>query len=262
MHKKKGQENENPKKPAYPFLTDFLELLPKKLNVTVTKEHPKNVPFVRWKYIKKMFKMPPDRFSYSMNSPEDTKSFREAILKSDYHNNKDILETNVCDSSHVPRISILNRKGSREIMNIQDVEQALQSEFPSLPFNIIYSFDGMSLLGQAHFFAETDILISSHGAQLTGIPFMPSCGSVLEVFPQGYYIPDFFQSLGFFSGLNFSNIYLGENMKEEVKSGMATVGSRRRARRKNLCIPVSAVVDEVKRMVDQRKHCCAKKQEH
>jgi hypothetical protein len=229
--------------------------------VTVTKEHPKSVPFVRWKAFA-MWEKPPGRFSYSMHSPEDAKSFREAVLKSDYHTNKDILEANVCDSSHVPRISILNRKGSREIVNIQDVELALQSEFPNLPMNITYSFDGMSMLEQAHFFAETDILISSHGAQLTGIPFMPSCGSVLEVFPKGYYIPEFFQPLGFFSGLNFSNIYLGENMEEEVKRGMATGGSRRRTRKENLCIPVSVVVDEIKRMVGQRKHCCgAKKQE-
>jgi Glycosyltransferase 61 len=56
-------------------------------------------------------------------------------------------------------------------------------------FNETTSFDE-----QVHFFRTTDILVSPHGGQLTGLPFMPVCGAVIEIFAK-YYLPHFFGSL-------------------------------------------------------------------
>jgi hypothetical protein len=49
---------------------------------------------------------------------------------------------------------------------------------------------------QILFFHHHDIIISPHGAQITGIPFMKSpCSIIIELFPKGYYISYYFGSL-------------------------------------------------------------------
>ena len=55
-----------------PFLEDFLDMLPEKLNVTVTKDAPPGAPSVKWKKVDKR-NLSSGRLHYSMHSPEDAK---------------------------------------------------------------------------------------------------------------------------------------------------------------------------------------------
>ena len=60
-----------------------------------------------------------------------------------------------------------------------------------LPVDVIF-FEHLSSVEQVEFFWRTDIVLSGHAAQLTGIPFMKTanmtghCKQVLELFPFDY----------------------------------------------------------------------------
>lgn len=171
---------------------------------------------------------------------------------------------NVC--SRPPRIGILNRKRTRSVLNSEDLAQDLsnmkyvyesdaqqdgkndrQENFRTThrrhskqPVTVTY-FENKDFAEQIRFFRNTDILISPHGAQLTGLPFMAngygttpnitavtaanasihnggtiksdinglsaSCKQVLEFFPKNYAIPFYFGTLAVQSDLNHAYVY-------------------------------------------------------
>jgi len=49
-------------------------------------------------------------------------------------------------------------------------------------------FEDASFAEQVGYMNAHDLLVSPHGAQLWGIPFMPICSGILEIFPNGYYL--------------------------------------------------------------------------
>ena len=67
----------------------------------------------------------------------------------------------------------------------------------------------------ATFFEEQSVFMNAHdiislvGSQLTSVPFMPDSGSVLEVFPKGYFVPGFLGNLVKSAGLNAKWNYFG-----------------------------------------------------
>lgn len=123
-------------------------------------------------------------------------------------------------------------------------------------------FKNKTFLEQVDFFAKTDIVISPHGAQLTGIPFMPDCGAVLELFPKGYYLPAFFGTLANVSNLNHAFLYLSEvDGKSEYSKFAASKETRLEARGAELCPPVHSVVQAVEQLVKEWKQCRMKQNE-
>jgi hypothetical protein len=63
-------------------------------------------------------------------------------------------------------------------------------EIPGIIDIPIIDFRWSTLQYELDFFGNVDILISPHGAQLTGIQFMPQHSEVLEVFPLGCVAPN------------------------------------------------------------------------
>jgi capsular polysaccharide biosynthesis protein len=96
----------------------------------------------------------------------------------------------------VPRIAILNggKKAFRMIENVDALVKRLKREIPGDTEIPVVDFERKSLEFQVQLFSNVDILISGHGAQLAGLPFMPHRGAVLEIFPLGYYAPHYFAS--------------------------------------------------------------------
>ena len=165
-------------------------------------------------------------------------------------------------SSDMPRVAILNRSPSsfRHLLNYEEIIEKLEFEIPGLKDVTVTKFDYKSLKEQVDFFSNVDILISGHGAQLTGIPFMsPQRGGVLEVFPRGYYSPHFFGSLAYASGLNHGFIYeTNGNLNSEVRAIFRNGGKKLlRARQVNLCPPVDQVVAGVKVLISQWRESCS-----
>ena len=179
-----------------------------------------------------------------------------------------------------PRIAILNRRKSvgRSILNAERLAEMLTKRLyntTTMDQNTkentvpVMYFEGKSFQDQVSFFANVDILISPHGAQLTGLPFMGpsspmfSCGdprsstaisggAVLELFPKGYLIPDFFGSLATHSGLSYGYMYLsdGDNPSTEQAENLL---NRINARSANLCPRISTVVEAVKLLAEEWK---------
>jgi hypothetical protein len=126
-----------------------------------------------------------------------------------------------------------------------------------MSFITIKEFESASFADQVDFFSSIDILISPHGAQLTGLPFMPNCGGLVELFPKGYFIPKFFGSLAIGSGLGYGYVYMsGGNETHENKKMSATTSGRVRARKVKLCPPSNKIVDAVRVLIADWYQCC------
>mmetsp|Transcript_49151 Transcript_49151/g.55693 ORF Transcript_49151/g.55693 Transcript_49151/m.55693 type:complete len:274 (-) Transcript_49151:134-955(-) len=104
----------------------------------------------------------------------------------------------------------------------------------NLAVDITY-FEGKPFEEQVQFFRNTDILISPHGAGLTGLVFMAggggggssghddsdddgnnSCKEVMELYPKNYAIPYYFGSLAIQSGIRHSYVYYDDGIIEKV----------------------------------------------
>ena len=161
----------------------------------------------------------------------------------------------------LPIIGFLNReKKSRRVTNYADIIKAVEEEFynyyPNSNSNItnnnnntnnigvsssnnvhyMKSFDGLSFVDQIKYMNQIDILIGPHGAQLTSIAFMSECSGILELFPEGYYIPEYFGTLARSTGHYHTSYYTGniDNRTEEVKAGLLSYQTRSKARSRNI----------------------------
>lgn len=202
----------------------------------------------------------------------------------------------------VPQIRILSRLNNRAISNAQEIANRLNTldfrqggaadksaaatilswltQQTRSPFRnvTVHFFEGATFLEQVQFFRTTDILISGHGAQLTGLPFLgaerkrshqriSTCAQLMELFPKNYAIPYYFGSLAVQAGVAHSYMYLAE---DGVKKNNNTeysivfpwenrVGSkfeeRVRARSANLRPSVDVMVDAVGELVRDWRDC-------
>jgi len=123
-------------------------------------------------------------------------------------------------------------------------------------------FESMSFLEQVQFFRDTDIVISPHGAALTGVAFMPKCGFLMEIFPVRYTIPNFFGSLTVYSGHQHRYVMLTktDNFSKERAESTSTLQGRIGARKANLCPPIDKIVDGVQEMIIEWRNCRNEKQ--
>jgi hypothetical protein len=197
--------------------------------------------------------------------------------------------SSLCLSS--PRIGILNRKPSvgRSILNAEYLIRKISDENvnvnnrnsndsknsstkppppppsssppPTSLISLEY-FERKNFEGQVRFLNNVDILISPHGAQLTGIPFLANkpCAQLIEIFPSRYLIPDFFGSLAQNSGIAYSYIYASDNdaitKEEHQHAASSSIHGRITARAQNICLSPTAVVDIVKDVILDWRKCC------
>ena len=179
----------------------------------------------------------------------------------------------------------MNRKGSRQVVNDQDligaIRQALQMEYEQYHYDLeqlvpdsIY-FETATFDEQIESIMTTDILVSPHGAQLTSLAFLRSapCGTLLEIFPSDYCIPYFFGSLTKSSNLRYAYVTVNNNTtSEEIDEGnqlfnftteqqtaTCTVSSafqeRVQARKRQLCPSIEPIVHAVQQLVREWQTC-------
>jgi hypothetical protein len=200
--------------------------------------------------------------TFLLQSPQHARWLANTVIQY-YHipiHNCNNNQTETCDRNKIqlPRIAILNRrkKSSRSILNTNDIIAALKNELGILDVQVAY-FETATFLQQVEFFANADLILSPHGAQLTGIPFMPECGRILEVFPAYYYYDSYFGSLAENSGIEQYTMYLssGDPVSEWARAASWNSQQRRRYRNVNLCPPVSKIIQAVKLMVSDWQDC-------
>ncbi|KAG7369066.1 DUF563 domain containing protein [Nitzschia inconspicua] len=177
---------------------------------------------------------------------------------------------NICASNHAmsnenvgPRIGILNRKAfnGRFFSNAEDLEHSLRSVISSKNQSVsssiqIYYFEDRSFQEQVEFFQGNDIILSPHGAQLTGVPFLANkaCSQLLELFPKRYWIPSFFGSLARNAGVQYSYLYLSDNPPEGEQA--TSLRERVHARAQSLCPNPQEIVSVVLQLVNDWRQCC------
>ncbi|CAJ1960814.1 unnamed protein product [Cylindrotheca closterium] len=160
-----------------------------------------------------------------------------------------------------PRIGILNRRISagRSIINADLLARTpVVQDFSHNNSVSVQYFEGLDFVEQVSFFRSIDILVASHGAQLTGVAFMNArCSHLVELFPKGYAIPDFFGSLAINSGKKYSYLYMSENSFGTEQS--VSFADRRQARSVNLCPSPSMMASILGELSDSWRTCCEEK---
>lgn len=159
----------------------------------------------------------------------------------------------------VPRVVILMRNTTRVMENEQAVVEALQAALGSVKVETKL-LEGLSFQEQAEIFNSNDILISPHGSQLLGLPFMPQCGGLLEIYPKRYFMPGFFGALAKDSGLQTLQMYLssGDPVDETESWGIPSDANKfyqKEARNVSICPAPNKVVEAVMQLLESRKSC-------
>jgi hypothetical protein len=178
---------------------------------------------------------------------------------------------------HHVKIGILNRKESdgRSIMNaellaelirnkvfLNSTQQApLDASLPHVsPLVSLEYFDrSCSLEERIRYFNSIDILISPHGSQLTGIPFLANkaCSHLIEIFPVGHSTtPEFFGSLAIDSGVSYTYVYV------DSEEGNVDSTSKTKTTSQNMCVDVAVVVAAVQKAVEKWGRCQHQQKRH
>jgi len=158
--------------------------------------------------------LPPQGAHFQMASIDDMASFRETTLASQGFST---IPTSFCGHpSNFPRIAILSRRITRRIKDVLEIAAGLQQHYNLTRRIPVIYFEGASFRSQAAAMSSIDILITSHGAQETGVAFMPKCGGVLELLPESYFVPRFYGTLASSAGIVHAYIYLARNVSDET----------------------------------------------
>ncbi|CAB9519430.1 expressed unknown protein [Seminavis robusta] len=226
-----------PKDPQSTFINDFLGILKEQFHVAVTNQTNQQNISVHGE----IFGLA-DAKPYEMHNPQDATILREGIWE---HYN-------------IPANS--RAGGGRHCNNSKAIFAALeQHDFDTTePLKIHYSesFDTMSFQEQVANMAQVDILIGPHGAQLVSAAFLPTCGGMLELFPKGFYAPNFFGSLARSTGHYYYSLYTGDNQTQETASFMITRNNQKQARAFDINADPQAVVQAVVKLTSRFQACC------
>jgi hypothetical protein len=252
------------KSPQNAFVGGFLTALRDVFNVTIVRlRH--NLKVVRPK-VEYAFGSPfAANFGYAMQSPRDAIVLRDSILHhydllSDRtggcHRKPSVVGASVENLMREPSIGILNRsqRTGRRFLSDSLLRDAIRERF-GLTVHMM-TFDDKNFLQQVQFMSETDILLSPHGAQLTSIPFLPPCARMMEFFPVGYLVPEFFGTLAAASDVSYAYLYTGQDRISETATWMKDAESRQAARLFPVCPNLETVMDNLEEQIAAWRTCC------
>ncbi len=152
---------------------------------------------------------------FQVTSTEDMFTFRQGVISS--LNLTKALPPSFCrHSSRFPRIGIISRVDSRRIKNAKAIAEELKMNYNLTNDVPVVFFEGAIFRNQVGMMGSVDILITPHGAQETGVAFMPQCGGVLELLPDHYFFPRFYGTLATTVGLEHAYLYLAKNDSHRI----------------------------------------------
>ncbi|KAL3913067.1 MAG: hypothetical protein SGILL_006638 [Bacillariaceae sp.] len=211
---------------------------------------------------------------FALHDPEALRSFRNGLAP--YYNGNDdnrqgnrpsngiTIRTNAC--LREPRIAMLTREMTawgRRMPNEQAVAKGiadhLQSHHSIQQANVpLVQFANYSFLDQMSFFSSVDILVAAHGAQNIGVGFMPQCGGIIEMFPQGIQFVNYFGTLAPDSGIEYMLYYVSDaNFTVDRTERGHTFN--RGLRRNDICPVPEDLFGGVDQMIQIWRSCCEEK---
>ncbi|GAX18230.1 hypothetical protein FisN_31Hu017 [Fistulifera solaris] len=160
----------------------------------------------------------------------------------------------------VVRVGILNRRpaNGRSIENSRDIMDQLHRVFgDKIQVDQIF-FDLSTFQEQIAWFASHDIILTGHGAQETGMPFMPKCGAILEIFPFDYFVPDYFAAL---SDSTHVRHYIVNNDRSrdpitETQTSSEHPKSRYQAKQTRMCPATQTTLEYLLTAIREWDACC------
>eukprot|EP00668_Euglena_longa_P005155 GGOE01006057.1.p1 GENE.GGOE01006057.1~~GGOE01006057.1.p1 ORF type:complete len:381 (+),score=103.49 GGOE01006057.1:44-1186(+) len=136
------------------------------------------------------------------------------------------------------KIGILNRRGSRRLLNPELVFEAFANHTRRIE---IHTLDDMMDLptfeSQCLWMNEMDIIISPHGAQLTNLVCALPCTVVVEAFSPQYFIPGFFNPFSAALRLETFGVYMGADGYTDTDACYLQQECQRAARLKHVRMP-------------------------
>ena len=214
----------------------------------------------------------PTENAFQSTSMESMKNFRDSVFTalkntsssisgwSEEELDKVLQSPKSCQTA-VPRISIVNRKRTRHLRNSPTIADAIKDSFQgiypneTLPTIEEHYFEGKSFAQQVATWSSTDIVITPHGAQETGVVFLPDCGGILELIPENYFYPKFFGTLAASAGIHHSYIYLSANASN-TNYWLNYRNGGEEMIRNGWCPPVDKIVEGVMALSDAWRQCC------
>jgi hypothetical protein len=112
-----------------------------------------------------------------------------------YNNSFDLDETTLITRrrKHSFRIGLIDRKGSRIIQNMKNIQKEMEYLYPSGHYEMVCMED-LSPVEQWLFWASKDIILVAHGQAEANAIFLRANSSIIEIFPPHYY-PQFYGTL-------------------------------------------------------------------
>jgi hypothetical protein len=231
------------------FLLDFLAVLEKSIKLEIVDSH--DGPFVQAKDTG-MWDNDIEITDFAMFDSE--KNLQKVFASR--------ISDKVIDKScgkkwnRLPKVAILNRRKSRRLLNAHELATSIEDTFPGQVVPIVF-FENKTMLEQARFFMETDIVISPHGAQLTSIAFMKNCSTLIELFPKNYLTADYFGSLAAAVGVDHRYFYLSDNENQIQSYEKYHYIPDKRSRDKDQCPQLGIVVPAVIDVIKNWRPCCS-----
>jgi hypothetical protein len=208
----------------------------------------------------------PNHIGFTLHDANVLRSFRDGIAAfyngnesppyDEQDSNRRIIATDACPAK--PRIAILNRESTargRRMPNAQALADAIEEQLYDGTHSVpVIHFSNTSFLEQVSFFSSVDILVATHGAQNTGVGFMPQCGGLMELFPQGIQFGDYFGSLATDSGLEYMQYYVSDaTLEEDRQKGHKF---KRGLYANDVCPKPEDLFDGLREMVKIWRNCC------
>ena len=192
--------------------------------------------------------------------PEDAAALRSRLLHrldvnttTAWSRSSSMVATGAQQQQQQQTITIINRRGTRCIVNSENITNALQEAYPSALIRTMYMED-MEPMEQFAVWSQQSIVITPHGAALTNGIFLPpgNASAVIEIFPKHYFAIPFFGSLLRSCGVRRYGYYFNEsNPLADWKVYGSTREQRSFYRSVNLEPPVADIVGLVRQALTE-----------
>jgi hypothetical protein len=98
-----------------------------------------------------------------------------------------------------PSFGILNRKFAaqhgRYLKQTDVIKTGIKRMYPTAQVTEMQDMGAISVIEQAKWMSTKDVIITPHGGHLVNLVFADRCASILELFPEAYAVPNFYQPL-------------------------------------------------------------------
>jgi hypothetical protein len=248
-----------------PFVEGIFTVLQHAVNVTLVDPANYTDPTVsvRFEPRRPILRDPSVPF-YAMHSPQDARDL--AVTTFQYLNHTPLAGCSLQQQQQMdtlyPRMAILNRLQQRSLLNAKDLAAGLSTLYPDNRTIPVVTLEGANFSTQVQFFGDYDLIFTPHGAQMTGLAFLPHCGGIVEAFPLAYFWPEFFGSLARAAGKAHGYVYLSDgDARYESAYGMDSQIHSRKYRGISLCPNVTTVVAAMREMIEEWRSCCVQQQQ-